>query len=399
MRTNQKLFFNVIYIIILFIWPLLSVFYLKIDGAGRVQAVMTLLAIAVNGKSLLHCPSGMKIWLLWVVYCIFNIHNKGLYVQDVSVILWIITHLVCPLVTMIVVYNAYIYNNCILSRVIFYSFIVFVVIGAFNVSVGESAGRYENAMGNSYMNNAVLLLTFMALYFKNKRISGSYYFIILLVMAIVVLSGERKALIALFIILAGMFVSRNTKNLVSVLITLLFILIVMYFTMPYVIQNTSAGDRMVSQFEDNQFAGNLFLQLMGDRAPMYVIGFDAFLNNMWTGIGISNFPNLLENTHSHALHSEYMVQLTECGLIGALLFLFFYIGMIVGLLRTIKNSHYRHDALILSSTLLAIIAMNFTTWTYDGTYFFMFFGVVYATIKNSDSSVLNHTQKSLKNTV
>ena len=145
--------------------------------------------------------------------------------------------------------------------------------------------------------------------------------------------------------------------------------------------NTSFGLRMNATIENTKYEDSIFLTLMGDRARQYVEGWLFFLQNPWTGIGLRKYAevNSYWQDSGGVLHTEYIVQLAECGIIGSILFLVFYFGMIKRLFTKESNS----IKIVLRSTLLAIIAVNFVAWTYDSISYFIVYGMIYAFCETS----------------
>lgn len=377
MSPRQVFNFNIFYFAILFLWPVLKFFYLHIDGAGRVEALMTVLAIMVNAKYLFRGPATMKIWYLWVVYSTVNVMVKGFHNDVYPFYLWVIVQLICPLISMILVYNSILYDKEKFLKYIFYFFLIFVLFGGLHMGASDDSYGLENAMGNTYLNNAIFILPFMLLIRGKSKIPLSYVLTIIgVILLIIILSGERKALAGLFIMLVGMVYARNSKKGFKSILAFCVVLAIAYYAGSFIMSKTLAGERFNQQFEFAEY-DSFFLTLMGDRAFMYAEGFATFLDNPWTGIGLTNFPYSMVNPLGLMLHTEYMVQLTECGLIGSGLFLTFYIGMIVALIKLYKSGKANYETIILASALLAIIAINFTAWTYSYKYYFMVFGLIY----------------------
>jgi O-antigen ligase len=124
---------------------------------------------------------------------------------------------------------------------------------------------------------------------------------------------------------------------------------------------------------------------MGDRAFMYDCGWDLFLEHPLTGIGLLNFR--LQNALGIdlVLHSEYMVQICECGIIGSILFLIFYYGMAKRIIQLLISGENRQDTLVLLATFVGFLMMSFFAWTYTSIYYFVFFGFIYAVYDNNKS--------------
>lgn len=376
MNERLRFKFNVFFFAVLFFWPVIKTFYLNIDGAGRVESMVSILAILVNGKSLLKGPFAMKTWIIWVAYCLINLQFHG-YHNKYPFVWWSLSQLLCPLVSMLVGYKSFLYDREKFIKNIFFFFLFFVLFGAFNM-IQASTQRFVNEMGNSYLNNSIFIMPFLSLFLKNKKDIIPYYFIIAFLFLIILFSGERKALVGLFIMIMGFFFARNSKRSITSIFAMLAVLAIGYYGATYIMDNTLVGNRFNDQFVYTEYEDNLFLTLMGDRAFMYVDGFIIFLQNPWTGIGLTNFIYHPLNTRGFTFHTEYMVQLAECGIIGSSLFLILYIGMITRLVKMYTKKRDKYETIVLTAALLAIIEINFSTWTYNYPFYFLIFGIIYA---------------------
>ena len=112
------------------------------------------------------------------------------------------------------------------------------------------------------------------------------------------------------------------------------------------------------------------LSLLGDRAFFYIEGWELFMQHPVCGIGINNFMTVAD--YPMPIHSEYMVQLVENGLIGSIIFLAF----VIFLWRTsnhISDIRFRRTAL---GWVLCVLFISLTSWIYDMPQFFIVFGLI-----------------------
>ena len=112
---------------------------------------------------------------------------------------------------------------------------------------------------------------------------------------------------------------------------------------------------------------------MGDRSRYYVLGWKFFIDNLWMGIGLGNYA--LHDPFGHLLHTEYMVQLTECGIIGTTLYLLFMGWMAYNLLYVFFRIEKR-ETLIYAGMYGAILFISFTAWIYQFPIYFIVFGII-----------------------
>lgn len=385
MSSKRRYTFNLFLLAIAILWPMLQVIYFSgLDGYGRINIVITLMAIVVNGKHLFQTPKNIHIWLLWIIYCIINAQFKGFSHESSSFAIWAHHHLLYPYVIMLVTYQVVSFDMKKSVQVLFGVYFIYTVVGAINMESIDSydvGKRMGNELGNAYFNTIILLMSFAAFLYVTNRVK---LFVVLTIAAclsyILILSGERKGLIALFIIFIGSYMAVTGGKGFRSIISYVFLAIFAYFAIDLLMENTTFGARMANSIQNTDFKGNRFLTLVGDRAIQYDEGWSFFLQNPLTGIGIRNYAKF--NTYweggGGVLHTEYMVQLTECGIVGSILFLIFYYGMIKRLFNPVRKKEDSAMIIILRANLIAIIVINLVAWTYDNPNFFMLFGIIYA---------------------
>ena len=116
------------------------------------------------------------------------------------------------------------------------------------------------------------------------------------------------------------------------------------------------------------------LGVFGDRAGHYYYGWFLFLEHPLFGVGtgqtrINQGSNVLVYTHT-----EYIAQLTDQGLFGFLLFVFFYYWIIKHLFK-----QYRTDKIVgmcMLGGMAALLFMSLTVWTWEFPRYFICLGVL-----------------------
>lgn len=376
-------------------WKMIQTIYLGgFDGAGRITLFMMIMAFIVNFKSFFHSTRDIYIWGIWIIYVIICSKIKGFYSETNTFANWFPGSLVLPLVSMQVTYQAIKYDCDKTLNYIFFVYVIFVVIGAFNMGVSaRNADRQTNELGNYYFNNAILLATYSSIAFSFGKIRKTLYYVILaLVLYEILISGERKGLACVFIIVFGSIYALNygkgAKSFVYTIVLAVMTYVAMYLIMEYSV----AGSRMAEGMSKSVYDDNLFLKMMGDRGIMYYEGWQMFLENMWTGIGIKNF--CWENSFFYGLplHTEYMVQLSECGICGSCLFLLFYYSIIKKLYHCFKSLENKSLVIILISTMLAIVIINFVSWTYSYSGYFIVFGLIIGLHQSYNNVQMNNNR-------
>ena len=99
------------------------------------------------------------------------------------------------------------------------------------------------------------------------------------------------------------------------------------------------------------------------RAIQYVNGLEVFYDNNITGIGLNNYKQFDE--WNLVLHSEYLVQLVENGLIGFSLYIIFILSIINKLLKLRKIQAIKKESQIYLLYYFCLIILSFGTWTYS----------------------------------
>lgn len=394
MNNKDRYLFNIVYLAIAVLWPLVKSLYMGgIDGAGRIEIMLMAIAMIINFNQILKSPKQMLVWIFWIVYIAICSNYKGFQNEYQSFGNWVLTNLLFPYVTMLVAYQAIVFDYKKTINILFKCYLLYVILGALSMNSIESYDsslRMSNVMGNTFFNTSILFVTFTSfLNFQGKLKKIVYCFLLLLVFYIIYRSGERKGLICVFIIIFGSLYAANSGKGVKSLMYMGFLLLLAWGGLSVIMEYSTAGQRFINSMTESQFQDIWFLKLMGDRGIMYYLGWEMFLQEPWTGIGITNF--CWHNGYMDGLpfHTEYMVQLAECGIIGTLFFVILYYGMLKRLLMSYKKRLARKETIILMSTLAAIIIINFVAWTYDNPNYFMMYGIIYGFSQNGFDASLS----------
>lgn len=384
--------FNILYLSFMVLWPLFqSEFFGGFDGAGRIGWFLMIMAGFVNGKSLFLVPKVMLIWGVWILYNIILCQIKGFdSTSNTPFPIWVAKCLIMPFITMLVAYNTFRLDSSKTVKLLFYCWFVFVTLGLVTMQahirdvMGEDITRQSNEMGNHFINASVFLLMF-AFYALNKGLIKINIFIVacLIEILVIVLSGSRKGMLSIFIIFFMSYVGKKSDMSMKQLVRIGFIAMIAYMVVQIIMTYTVTGFRIQAGLEENEYEDNWFLSRMGDRAFMYDYGWDLFLEHPLTGIGLQNFRFQNALGIDLVLHSEYMVQICECGIIGSILFLIFYYGMAKRIIQLLISGENKQDTFVLLATFVGFLMMSFFAWTYTGIYYFIFFGFIYAVYDNN----------------
>lgn len=204
--------------------------------------------------------------------------------------------------------------------------------------------------------------------------------------------GSRNGLLLLVFFILTLCVSSlltkglSTKKLFLFLCGSLFAIAFTYFVMSH----TMVGERMLatkSQAESVQLKSGTILDYLGDRGWYYIVGWDMFLQSPVRGIGYYNFRNF--NVHDLPLHSEYMMNICEGGIIAVVLYFSFLLRMLFTRIKSFRKQKTPLSFSLLMS-LLAYMAIGLTAREFIYSPFYPVLGLIlYSNIseKNERKSI------------
>lgn len=398
MRLNLQVI-NYIYLALAILWDPIQRGFLHIDGKGRIMFMLTILIFLVNivldkrflKKEVFSRPA--VFWGLWIIYSGINLQFQGYY-GELSFSFFFVHQLFKPFLIMVIAAKETQRNP---EKVFKLFTIVFTAFALLSVTVlggvhETHEDRLTGQLGNTGPLNTIYVIFFAALLFVHKKIKWRTLIpLTIFAFAVISMAATRKAFGAA-VIIALTFVLSQIKFSAKNIILALILSAGFYFGGNYALENTALGKRFEEGVEvgvEKNTTNIEVLSFLGDRVFFYVKGWEIFNNNMLTGIGLKNFMH--KNHGPLVIHSEYMVQLAECGIIGSMLFLLFYFWIGKNLIRIWrKNPLQSRPALwILAGGFGAVLFINFTAWTYEFEQYFAAFGVMIGYIKyiqNNDSN-------------
>ncbi len=370
---KKYLKFEYLYIAIIIVWVPLSRFILKADGAARSITVLTLFLITYLSlkKDFLKIAMSkpLIIWGLWVLYAFFNTLYKGL--DGELPVYSFLTLLIVPYLLMVLISFLSLKNYYELINVLIFSFYLsLIIILLFNKNSFED-DRYGGEMNSNTVGlMSVVLLMFIYLKYFFKRISLNLFLIIgSIPVILIILTGSKTAFGGLILLYFSHLVVNRSKSTVKNIVKSLAAIILLLIPLNYLVNNTQLGERILKTTEAGEElgldTGNEFLNKFGDRGLYYYFGWKVFEDNPVTGIGLNNYKSYMDEEYS--LHTEYMIQLAELGIIGFILFLSFYFSIIKNLLglrkiKTKRKSIEINLALIIILLLMITATRMFVIW-------------------------------------
>jgi O-antigen ligase len=199
----------------------------------------------------------------------------------------------------------------------------------------------------SYLSRLLPVFVGLSIFF-NKYNNKLFYFIYIMSAAVILLSGERAALVLFLIshILLIIFVKSIRKKIIkfSFLVVLIFGL--------FSFLNTNIYNRIISNtvhevFNSKNKSNNLFI-LSKSHEPLILVSINMFKNNLFTGIGPSNFRNACKQNKNFVYdenlnltiqycnnhpHNYYFQILSETGILGFLFSISCIVYFVITLLK------------------------------------------------------------------
>ena len=401
MNVNLKKI-NYAYITFVILWLPINLAFFNIDGKGTIATIITVLVLMINTLFDINFykryffTSPFYFWLIWIVYNGVNLMIKG-FNSEISLISYVINTLFIPYFSMVLSNKEIQRNKTDFLNLMFIILLLFSLLSITVLREGEvttsdaklDIQRVTGKLGNLGPLISMFILFFLSLlYVKSKKKITTLIIFTVYVIGLISISGTRKAFGAVILILIFTYLAKIKFSFTNIFNTILLCLVI-FFGYDYVMDNTAIGLRFNQGVDDGEKfnTSNIeVLNYLGDRANFYIDGWRIFSQNPLSGIGLENYTNV--SNSKYRLHTEYIVQLAETGLIGTLLFLLFNIGIgrrIYMIWRKYKKN--RAEAMVLLGGFLAVLFLNLTAWTYSFPHYFIVFGVIvgfYENIKRTE---------------
>lgn len=378
---------NYLFLAYVLVWPALNKTILPIDGAGRIGLLLFLVSLFFNvfergfKESLNIKP--ILIWFVWVLYVtvawLWFGHNvtESFEARSVPRVTFVFTRFVTPFYAMLLTAYEMGRNENSLLKWILCCYLAFILLGTFcGASDITDDGRVMSVLGNELPLGAMSMFFLASFMNMQGRLKSRYVVLLFLVAFLCILSAAtRKAFIGLLIISLFWLIAKNKMYKPRYLLVLTIVLLLFYCGIQYVLDNTALGERFSGTDDAAEIyntSGIPILNFLGDRAIFYIMGWEVFLEHPWFGIGVSNFQ--VETGYPLPIHSEYIVQLCEGGIIGSVLFILFYLNLLKCIMQ-VKKSNFGIYLLFLS-LILTVLFINLTAWTYQFPHYFICFGLI-----------------------
>lgn len=344
--------------------------------AVRICLLLISVSIIINNAPRLFTKVPINIYMIWMFYVVIKnlLLGYGEWTSPVQMMSAIIPS------SFVVVASYYGYQkdedrtiNACLIAIYIYILYAFISVGG-----GAKGGMEAERLGSDTLNansigiRAGLAFIFVISKFLRKKI-GVLSMISLLIfpMIMIVLSGSRTGL-GIMVITLLVFLLRKKTSVASYFSKISFVLFFVIAIL-YILNNTDIGTRILDTTNQSENLDYLYTgtqwDLLGDRGYLFYIATPHISDNFWFGIGSNNFLSTIPGA-LWVLHSEYLIQLLECGIFATLLYFYVYLWIYK---YTVKISTYdviRHDMKVLSILLIIVLlfACLVTRVSYYGIY-------------------------------
>lgn len=317
-------------------------------------------------------------WCIWILYSIINLYIKDYEGEFVNLAYYFVNRLFLPFFAMTLANKEIRRDQFTTLRVFTVVFTLYAILSVTVLGEVSDSSRFIGELGNSGPITTMFLVFFAGLLFVEHRISiYNFVPIVVLTFFVVASAGTRKAFFGLIMIFITLILSQlkfNSKNLLFAAM----LCIALFSGYKYSMEYTTLGERFKKGIEEGMSRNTTsfkVLTYLGDRATFYITGWSLFVENPITGVGLGNYRR--EAGSSLVIHSEYMVQLAEGGLIGTVLFLLFIFK--IGRRISWAYAYFRHKrstVILLIGGFSAILFVSLTAWTYTSPNYFIVYGVI-----------------------
>lgn len=371
---------NILFLGYVLLWPLFTSSVFQIDGAGRIYMLLSALVMIVNlpsprFRSTLKSPM-CWIWLIWIAYSVANWFRAGLPpADDIPPLSFIFVYLILPFLSMWVAAYEMQLRPRKLMKSLLLILAIYLVWGLLFIMVSPaSVDRESQVLGNVFALTVLSVIAVSCISYNMSLIKTKVLVAMLVLSTIAIFQiATRKAFAGELILLFLFYLSRNNKLSLSNIVKISVLILLAYVALQYVLENTLIGERFMSLEEDAEKYNTTdygILSLLGDRAFFYIEGWELFLRHPVLGIGINNFMEVAN--YPMPIHSEYMVQLVENGIIGSIIFLLFILSF-ERTVHGISDIRFRRLAM---GWMLCVLFVSLTSWVYDMPQFFIVFGLI-----------------------
>lgn len=386
---------NRIYILYSILHPAIAQLIVSFDGSGRIYMLLSLTIIFFNINNVFFWKEIKKapifIWFTWCIYAAIAWLIIGKNPTELEPYVFIFNKIINSFIVLFLACYETHRNPKSFCKFVLNAYIAYALFGlALQGDVAEDT-RMVGALGNALPLNCVCLMAVAAICYIKKWCNNKIFlFCTLLCTYIIFYSATRKAFFAEILLLLPLIYTKF--NLKKNFILAAILIICIWYISGYIMENTMIGERFNSLEEasDQWNTTNYpILNFLGDRAYFYINGWHLFLEHPISGIGLLNFKLAMDS--QHPIHSEYVVQLCELGIIGSTLYIA-YITSIFKRIKQVRKIGEKQLSLIFYAWIISLLFISFTTWTYEFPRYFLITGIIIG-YSNWKKENIKYTQK------
>lgn len=391
MKQGSLLNWTYIYLCIL-TWAIDTILGTSLIASLHIDVVVLFLAFIYNihegffKKAFVSGP--ILIWGLWTLYAIANwfiCPYTELTAEAHAHWYWNIFSLSRTYFLLVLLY----YEACINFRrtikMLAYAFIIYLIlgiVGQWNGPMREEEtweGRNGTILGNHFPLNMLCSLFVLTLGNIYGYITRKHLYIWIGFVAFVIMwVATRKAMGGMLILLLFYVFARIKSFSFENILKLMISMSVFYFFFDLMMDYTLVGQRINALSEDEydfDIDVPVWLSFLGDRAIQYVLAWNVFLEHPLNGVGLGNSMDYTELPFP--IHSEYMEQLCEGGILGTTLYLLFNFS-VFKCIRNAWTTRLHSISIICLGGMATLLFISFTAWIYNMPCFFVIYALIIA---------------------
>lgn len=233
---------------------------------------------------------------------------------------------------------------------------------------------------------AIVIAILFVLFSLSKKRKKSYILLIFPMVAALIFTGSRAAIVGLIVPIFIWYFIDNKKFLIRIVLTSIFGLLLLIGV--ETLTNNLNVDRLTQRFSSE----NIIDTGGSGRIDIWKSGFNLAYDTMYLGVGTSQYRayhheyirqignaynTVLE--HDLGLHSDYVAMLVEYGILGFILYLY----IIISLLRMIYKAGYKREMLSIMFFLILVsmFIQGFFQESYRLPMYWLILGLAMAYIK------------------
>lgn len=403
MKINRNYFNSTsIALFILIIWDAAKV-YLSL-GSTFAQMLVLFPAILIGlldnsnkrfWRSIFSPPC--SIWFLWIIYALINtfILNGYHHHRDQNAMIFISAIVISYLFLLLIV-NAKIFTDSLIN-ILIWAYVTRLILSYIFDRTAIAGNDIVARFGSEFNSNliafgAIFIIALITIKkFRTSHISKFDFIFLIISTVTIFITGSKKSFLCLTILAVGIVFISRSQNFFKNILKYSFYSLAIVFAFLWTLQNTPVGSRLIDTFTKTSEAKSAD-RMFDNRMAQYIEGWNLFKENPINGVGLSNF--VYASGYNCPLHTEYMVQMAECGLIGVGISLIFYLYIFHKLLFY-RNASIYHRSLselhILS--ILIMFILFFGGWIYNIPMMWVMIALAIRFIKESDSFVGHYSMK------